>query len=105
MKKNIKVIFALLFCSVLSLHAFISSAQKREVLPEVKLPEIDYKPTLSKGWMGQYVYELHFDGKSGLKSAKGEVPFYRIKSDRIHTGYVEFPTEVRGAIYTSLPET
>jgi hypothetical protein len=104
MKKNIKTILALLFIAVLSFQSFISSAQKKDTSPALNLPEIDYKPSITNGWVGQYVYELHFNGKSSLKTAKGEVPYYRIKTDRIHTGYVEFPTEIRGAIRSNQPD-
>jgi hypothetical protein len=91
------------FLSVLFLTSSSLFAQTNN-LPEIKLPDIPYKPSITKGWVGQYVYELHFDGKSSLKTARGEVPYYRIKSDRIHTGYVEFPTEVRGAIRSNQPD-
>lgn len=92
---------AILSISIILLRLTVVHAQP---LTELKLPEIEYKPALKKGWVGQYVYEMHFDGKSSLKSAKGEVPYYRIKSDRIHTGYVEFPTEVKGAIRSNQPD-
>jgi hypothetical protein len=95
MKKIISLISMLLL-----LHTVVLS----QTLPDIKMPDIEYKPSLTKGWVGQYVYEMHFEGKSSLKSAKGEVPYYRIKSDRIHTGYVEFPTEVRGAIRSNQPD-
>jgi hypothetical protein len=89
--------------SVFILQASVSLAQK-DTLPEMKFPEIEYKPAIKIGWVGQYVYELHFNGKSSLKTPKAEIPLYRVKTDRTHTGYVEFPTEIRGAIRSNQPD-
>jgi hypothetical protein len=103
-KHSEKTNFKTLFTAFLISYGTLLYAQTNN-LPEIKLPEITaYKPSIKTGWVGQYVYELHFDGKSNLKSTKGEVPYYRVKSDRIHTGYVEFPTEVRGAIRSNQPD-
>jgi hypothetical protein len=89
--------------SVFMVQATVSLAQK-DTLPEMKMPEIEYKPAIKIGWVGQYVYELHFNGKSSLKTPKAEVPLYRVKTDRTHTGYVEFPTEIKGAIRSNQPD-
>jgi hypothetical protein len=103
MKKYFLLLRTLLLWSAILLHVMSSFAQM-EVLPEMKFPEIEYKPTIKKGWVGQYVYELHFEGKSSLKTPKAEIPLYRVKTDRTHTGYVEFPTEIRGAIRSNQPD-
>jgi hypothetical protein len=103
MKKYFQLLHILFLWSAILLHVMSSFAQT-EVLPEMKFPDIEYKPSIKKGWVGQYVYELHFDGKSSLKTPKAEVPLYRVKTDRTHTGYVEFPTEIRGAIRVNQPD-
>jgi hypothetical protein len=103
MKKYFQLLHTLLLWSAILLHVMSSSAQT-QTLPEMKFPEIEYKPAIKIGWVGQYVYELHFDGKTSLKTPKAEVPLYRVKTDRIHTGYVEFPTEIRGAIRSNQPD-
>jgi hypothetical protein len=90
--------------STLSMLLLLLTGLQSQSLPEIKMPEIDYKPSITNGWVGQYVYEMHFNGKTSLKTAKGEVPYYWIKSDRIHTGFIELPKESRVAIRANQPD-
>lgn len=94
--KNI-VVIAILFFVI-----FISSAHA-QALPEMTFPKIDYSPNVSKGWVGQYVYEIKFEGRQALKPSKFDY-LYDIKIDRVHTGFVELTSEVRAAIRTNQPD-
>jgi hypothetical protein len=105
MKKSIQIAQLSALILLLIASPLFPSAQKKDSLAPLKLPEItSYKPSITTGWVGQYVYELHFDGVSSLKSDKKNIPYYRVKTDRIHTGYVEFPTEVKGAVRSNQPD-
>jgi hypothetical protein len=72
-------------------------------LPEVTLPKVDYAPVVKKGWVGQYVYQVKFEGKSSLKPTRFEHS-YNFRIDRVHTGFVELTSEVRAAIRTNQPD-
>jgi hypothetical protein len=105
MKKVIQIPKYAVSIILLITSPLFSSAQKKDTLALLKLPEITaYKPSITTGWVGQYVYELHFDGVSSIKTAKGNIPYYRVKTDRILTGYVEFPMQVKGAIRSNQPD-
>jgi hypothetical protein len=83
---------------------FVSSAQKKDTLPLMKFPEIaEYKPSIKAGWVGQYVYELHFWDSLYHKSGKYEKRLW-VRADQTMTGYIEFPTEVKGAIRVNQPD-
>lgn len=97
MKKNI-----LLF-TVFLLTATVLSAQSQKTLPEIKMPDIPYKPSITKGWVGQFVYELKFDDSTSIGKGKNR-NYCRVIINRINSGYVEFPTEVRGAIRSNQPD-
>lgn len=100
MQKRILFILALI---ILKSPAIVM-AQNDNVLPEIKFPEItDYTPKTKKGWVGQYVYELHFNDSTSYGTGKKLIK-YRIKGDNIHTGFIEFPMEVRGSIRTNQPD-
>lgn len=81
---------------------FISLANA-QTLSEMAFPNVPYTPKVSKGWVGQYVYEIKFEGKQSLKPTKFE-NLYDIKINRVHTGFVELTSEVRGAIRTNQPD-
>lgn len=74
-----------------------------QTLPAIEVPKVDYSPAVKKGWVGQYVYQINFEGKASLKPTKFEHS-YDIKLNRIHTGFVELTNEVRGAIRTNQPD-
>lgn len=86
----------------LILVGFISLANA-QTLPEIAFPSVPYTPKVSKGWVGQYVYEIKFEGKQNLKPTKFDY-LYDIKINRVHTGFVELTSEVRGAIRTNQPD-
>lgn len=69
-------------------------------LPPLTVPKLDYTPSVKKGWVGQYVYQIEFDGKQTLKPTKFEHS-YELKIRRIHSGFVELTSEIRGAIRTN----
>lgn len=77
-----------------SSFALINKTQKDS------LPLIPYQPSVKRGWVGQYVYEINFRGK-GNKPA----PFmYNVSFNRLHTGFVELSNEIRGAIRVNQPD-
>ena len=90
------------YIAVLALPLSILSAQEK-TFPEIKFPEIPYKPAIKKGWVGQYVYTLHFNDSTGTGKGKNKV-YYHVIVNRTNSGYVEFPTEIRGAIRSNQPD-
>ena len=101
MKKNVPL---RLISLLLLMGIAISALQAQtESLPELRFPEIPYVPKTKKGWVGQFVYEVHFDGRSAGLSGVNET-WYSVKARNIHSGYIEFPMEVRGAIRVNQPD-
>ena len=100
MKINLK---ASLLRSIFFIAQNISVHAQTNNLPEIKLPELDYKPVLKTGWVGQYVYELHFWDSVYYKSGKYEKRLW-VRTDQTKSGYIEFPREVRGAIRSNHPD-
>lgn len=92
----------MLLIAIISLSYFYAAAQT-DTLPAMNFPSIPYSPTIKKGWTGQFVYEIHFDGESSGKFGTFK-QFYKVKADCVHTGFIEFPAEVRGAIRTNQPD-
>ena len=88
-------------CTVMLLT--LSSVAQTDTLPAMKMPEIPYQPSVKKGWVGQFVYEVHFDGKSAGKSS-GHDMWYSVKADCVYSGFVELSSEVRGAIRVNQPD-
>jgi hypothetical protein len=74
-----------------------------DTLPAMDFPSVPYTPKIKKGWVGQFVYEIHFDGESSGMFGKFK-QYYKVKADCIHTGFIEFPMEVRGAIRVNQPD-
>lgn len=74
-----------------------------DTLPPVNMPAVPYTPKIKKGWVGQFVYEIHFDGESSGMFGKFK-QYYKVKADCIHTGFIELPTEIRGAIRVNQPD-
>jgi len=66
-------------------------------------PSLPYTPKLKKGWVGQYVYEIKMDGKSAGLTGVNET-WYSVKANNQHSGFIEFPMEVRGAIRVNQPD-
>jgi hypothetical protein len=93
-----KIVLALTFFSC----ALLVQAQN-DTLPEMNFPSVPYTPKIKKGWVGQFVYEIHFDGESsGMLGTFKQ--FYKVKADCVHSGFIEFPTEVKGAIRVNQPD-
>lgn len=98
-----KPVFTFFFyIAILALPMSILSAQEKP-LPDIKLPEIPYKPAIKKGWVGQFVYTLRFNDSTGTGKGKNKV-YYHVIVNRTNSGYVEFPTEIRGAIRSNQPD-
>lgn len=72
-------------------------------LPEIKMPDIPYKPLVKKGWVGQFVYSLKFNDSTGTGKGKNRV-YYHVIVDRLNSGFVELSNEVRGAIRRNQPD-
>lgn len=53
--------------------------------------------------MGQYVYELHFWDSLYHKNGKYEKRLW-VRTDQTKSGYLEFSTEVKGAIRVNQPD-
>jgi len=98
--KSLKALF--FYALVLALPMSFLSAQEKP-LPDIKLPEIPYKPAIKKGWVGQFVYTLQFNDSTGTGKGKTRV-YYHVIVNRTHSGYVEFASEVRGAIRSNQPD-
>ena len=99
MKPFIAFLFTLV---VLAQSCSILHAQDTK-LPEMKMPEIPYQPTIKKGWVGQFVYQLSFNDSTGTGKGKNKV-YYHIIVKRTNSGFVELPMEVRGAIRRNQPD-
>jgi len=98
-----KPIITCLFClAVLAMPSRHLSAQDKP-LPELKFPELPYKPAIKKGWVGQFVYQFSFNDSTGTGKGKTRV-YYHVIVNRTNSGYVEFPTEIRGAIRSNQPD-
>lgn len=102
MKRRNHLLPILLFFSAALSTALPTKAQT-DSLPQINFPSIPYSPKIKKGWVGQFVYEIHFDGESSGMFAKFK-QFYKVKANCVHSGFIEFPTEVRGAIRTNQPD-
>jgi len=102
MKKNLCFLTAL-FCSIGMLFPAGHLLAQDKKLPEVKLPELDYKPAIKKGWVGQFVYQLIFNDSTGGGKGKDRV-YYHVIINRTNSGYVELASEVRGAIRSNQPD-
>lgn len=81
----------------------VLAGAQADTLSSMEFPSVSYTPKIKKGWTGQFVYEIHFDGESSGMFGKFK-QYYKIKADCIHTGFIEFPTEVRGAIRVNQPD-
>ncbi|MBL7723451.1 MAG: hypothetical protein JNK27_04845 [Chitinophagaceae bacterium] len=93
-----KIVFAItLFFSCIYVQA------QTDTLPKLDMPSIPYTPKIKKGWVGQFVYEVHFDGESSGMFGKFK-QYYKVKADCVHSGFIEFPLEVRGAIRVNQPD-
>lgn len=98
-----KPLITILFYSAVLVLPFSHLKAQQNNLPDIKFPEIPYKPTLKKGWVGQFVYTLRFNDSTGTGKGKSRV-YYRVIINRTHSGFVEFPSEVRGAIRSNQPD-
>ena len=102
MKKTKKLLAAIVcFAALIATKSNVLAQEKP--LPEIKLPVLDYKPTIKKGWVGQFVYQLNFNDSTGGGKGKNRV-YYHLIINRTNSGFVEFPTEVRGAIRSNQPD-
>lgn len=94
------------FTGLLSLVLFAAvnhlNAQDKP-LPEIKMPDIPYKPSVKKGWVGQFVYSLKFNDSTGTGKGKNRV-YYHVIVNRLNSGFVELSNEIRGAIRRNQPD-
>jgi len=89
--------------AVLFLMNTVMLKAQTETLPDMTFPSLPYTPKIKKGWVGQYVYEISMDGKSAGLSGIHET-WYSVKANNQHSGFIEFPMEVRGAIRVNQPD-
>lgn len=103
MNKHLK--YSYLFSLMIGMLLFsIVAISQTQQLPEIKFPAIpDYTPKTKKGWVGQYIYEFHFLDSLYYRKGNYEKGLW-LRADNTYTGYIEFPTEVRGAIRTNQPD-
>lgn len=90
-------LIAAILCGINCLQA------QTAALPGMKMPDIPYKPSIKNGWVGQYVYELHFFDSLYHKNGNYEKRLW-MRADNTYSGYIEFPTEVKGAIRSNQPD-
>jgi hypothetical protein len=64
------------------------------------LPRLPETPNVKRGWVGQYVYTVKLNGRGTQPKPYA----YYVNYDRIHTGYVELTSEVKGAIRANAPD-
>jgi len=102
MKKSNRLLTALFCITAMLVPVWTLFAQEKP-LPDMIMPEIPYKPSIKKGWVGQFVYQLNFNDSTGTGRGKTRV-YYHIMVNRTNSGYVEFPSEVRGAIRSNQPD-
>jgi hypothetical protein len=91
-----------LCCLCLMLLATPMFAQEKS-LPLLDMPSLEYKPEMKKGWVGQFVYQLHFNDSTGSGKGKDRA-YYHVIIDRTNSGFVELSSEVRGAIRSNQPD-
>lgn len=89
--------------SLAGMLMLLFAGAQAQSLPEMKMPDIPYKPSITKGWVGQYVYELKFNDSTGVGKGINR-KYCHVIINRINSGYIEFPTEVRGAIRVNQPD-
>ena len=64
------------------------------------LPPMPKPPAVKNGWLGTYTYQFRLKG-----SGNQPKPYsYYAHFQRVHTGFVEFTREVRGAIRVNQPD-
>ncbi len=98
-----KYSFQLTSLAILLLMSTTGIQAQTETLPDMTFPSLPYTPKLKKGWVGQYVYEIKMDGKSAGLTGVNET-WYSVKANNQHSGFIEFPMEVRGAIRVNQPD-
>ena len=102
MKNYFQIQLILLLSSVFLLTGFVSTAQTQP-LPAMKFPGIPYKPVTTKGWVGQFVYELKFNDSTSVGKGKNR-KYCHVIVNRVNSGFVELSMEVRGAIRSNQPD-
>lgn len=98
-----KILRTSLLCFAVTALSVSNLSAQEKTLPEIKLPELPYKPTIKKGWVGQYVYQFGFNDSTKGGKGKDKV-YYHIIVNRTNSGYVELSSEVRGAIRSNQPD-
>ncbi|MBX9784127.1 MAG: hypothetical protein K2X48_12630 [Chitinophagaceae bacterium] len=64
------------------------------------LPSLPEPPNVKRGWVGQFLYTVKLNG-----SGNQPKPYsYYVNYDRIHTGYVELSSEIKGAMRANAPD-
>lgn len=102
MKRTLPPVFLPAITMALMLVVLPATGQPGQ-LPEIKLPDIPYKPTAAKGWVGQFVYQLKFDDSTSVGKGKNR-KYCHVIINRVNSGYVELTNEVRGAIRSNQPD-
>jgi hypothetical protein len=98
-----KIVITTLFCMAAFAIPVSNLSAQQKPFPEMKFPELPYKPTIKKGWVGQFVYRLNFNDSTGTGKGKTRV-YYHLIINRTNSGYVELSSEIRGAIRSNQPD-
>ena len=64
------------------------------------LPPMPKAPEVKNGWLGTYTYTVKLKGSGNQPNPYS----YYASFHRVHTGFVEFTREVRGAIRVNQPD-
>jgi hypothetical protein len=102
MKRNKRMLLVVLLVTTLVVMSVNMFAQEKP-LPEIKFPEIPYKPSIKKGWAGQFVYQISFNDSTSGGKGNNRV-YYHIIANKTSSGYVELSMDIKGAIRSNQPD-
>jgi hypothetical protein len=92
-----------MICALLLIHRpSFHTTPKQMLAPAMAdtLPPMPKAPEIKNGWLGTYTYTVKLKG-----SGNQPKPYsYYANFHRVHTGFVEFTREVRGAIRVNQPD-
>jgi hypothetical protein len=95
--------------SFISIFSVLFFAGKEQIVVHNKMihhtfndsfPVLPEPPTVKRGWVGQFLYTVKLNGRGTQPKPYS----YYVKYDRIHTGYVELTSEIKGAIRANAPD-
>jgi hypothetical protein len=95
--------------SIISLFSFLLFLKKEESVGNNKtinqtfgdsLPLLPEESNVKRGWVGQFLYKVKLNGRGTQPKPYS----YYVNYHRIHTGYIELSSEIKGAMRTNTPD-